>query len=56
MGIGALNRLGMEMFSNSGKVLEFPSPENWNLLARLSRNKMVSLPAIKIACDVKNPC
>ena len=55
MGIGALNRLGMEMFSNSGKVLEFPSPENWNLLARLSRNKMVSLPAIKIACDVKNP-
>ena len=54
MGVGALSGLGMEMFSESGNLLRFPSPETWAELVKVSIQKMVSLPPLKIACDVKN--
>lgn len=54
MGLGALSGLGMEIFSESGDLLTFPSPETWSELAEVSIQKMVSLPPLKIACDVKN--
>ena len=54
MGLGALSALGVNFFDRDGKLISFPVPECWSRIAKISAEKLVTLPPIRIACDVSN--
>ncbi len=54
MGLGALSALGVNFFDRDGKLISFPVPECWSRIAKISAEKLITLPPIRIACDVSN--
>jgi len=52
-GIGALSSLGVLLKDRNGQNCQFPSPSAWNDIVSLEK-EIVSLPPIRIACDVDN--
>jgi glycerate kinase len=55
LGLGTLAALGLQFHSTGSAVVESPVPANWPQITRLSGYVPVSLPPIRIACDVANP-
>ena len=54
MGLGALSSLGMRFLDQEKQSIYFPNPESWGRILAISPDKLVSLPPIRIACDVTN--
>ncbi len=54
-GIGALCALGLEIEDVSGQLIEYPCPNTWDKISKISGQSIESLPPIIIACDVENP-
>ena len=54
MGLGALSALGVKFFDHDDLPISFPNPESWPRIAKISTQGLVSLPPIRIACDVSN--
>jgi glycerate kinase len=54
MGLGALSALGVNFLDQEDELISFPIPECWSRIAEISVDKLVTLPPIRIACDVSN--
>lgn len=54
LGLGALAALGLRCETPVGELLDPPLPERWAQLARFG-GALCALPALRIACDVRNP-
>lgn len=54
LGVGALTALGWSALDSSGQPVEPPTPGHWPRVHRFA-GSLVSLPALRIACDVTNP-
>ena len=54
LGLGALSALGLVCLSRSGEAIRPPIPARWDMIERIT-GKTISLPPIRIACDVSNP-
>ncbi len=54
MGLGALSALGVKFLDRSGEPILFPNPESWSDIEDITTSDLVSLPPIRIACDVSN--
>jgi len=55
MGVGALSALGLDFSDSHGCPISFPTPEKWSSVSTIESRKMVPLPPLIIACDVRNP-
>lgn len=56
LGLGALAALGIEFRAADGARVHPPVPAGWDRIARITGSVAgVSLPPIRIACDVANP-
>lgn len=53
-GIGLAAALGCEFLNKSGEPLE-PVPEHFLEIASIDSTQLITLPQIRVACDVKNP-
>jgi glycerate kinase len=53
-GIGLAAALGCVFLNKSGDPLE-PVPENFLEIASIDSTRLIALPTIRVACDVKNP-
>ena len=54
MGIGALSALGVKFLDRDGETNFPPNPDSWPKIENISTNELISLPPIRIACDVSN--
>ncbi len=55
LGFGALEALGLSFFDGDNKSILNVAPKRWPAINRLSREKLIVVPPILIACDVINP-
>jgi glycerate 2-kinase len=55
MGLGALSSLGLQFLDENSKTIEFPCPETWDSIHSVDSSALLSLPPLRIACDVTNP-
>ncbi|QQR88539.1 MAG: glycerate kinase [Myxococcales bacterium] len=55
LALGALMALGLECYDADGKVVSDASPAHWSRIACLDKSKLLALPPLWLACDVKNP-
>lgn len=54
MGLGALSSLGVRFLDQENQPIFFPNPESWGRIQTICPEKLVTLPSIRIACDVTN--
>jgi glycerate kinase len=54
MGVGALCSLGVKFFDDKGFPVTFPCPDTWSNIKEVSLDSLLSLPPIRISCDVSN--
>ncbi len=55
MGVGALSSLGVRFLDGNKQNVDHPCPQTWGSIHSVDCSTLVSLPPVKIACDVKNP-
>lgn len=55
MGVGALSSLGVRFLDEMDKQVEIPSPQTWDRVRAIDTSSLLSLPPVRIACDVNNP-
>jgi glycerate kinase len=55
LGLGALAALGFRFLDAAGAAIAVPTPAIWERITRIDRAAALTLPPIRIACDVTNP-